>query len=83
MTAQRVVCPAPAQEGFELLPDGLDDVWLDGGNGACSFRSGSLEDSPDDGVYVPALHVDALPVDASLANGEKDKRSARVCRWNV
>ena len=53
------------QEGTELLEDGLDDVWLDGGHGVYSFRSGSVRNSPDDGASVPALHVDVLPIDGS------------------
>jgi len=58
-----MVCLPLGQEGTKLLPDGLDDVWLDGGHGTYSFCSGSLEDSPNDGVSVPALHVQAMPID--------------------
>src|SRR5215207_10914001 len=66
VTAERMVRrPSLGQEGFKLLPDGLDDVWFKRGHGACSFYSGSLEDSPNDGASVPALHVDALPIDGS------------------
>src|SRR5215207_1828544 len=54
------------QESLELHPDGLDDVWLNGGHEAYSFsRSGSVRNSPDDGASVPALHVEALPIDGS------------------
>ena len=48
------------QQGEELLPDGLDDVWWQGGHGACSFCSGSLEDSPNDRASVSAFCVGAL-----------------------
>jgi hypothetical protein len=34
--------------------------------GAYSFYSGSLEDCPDDGVSVPALHAEILPIDGSF-----------------
>src|SRR5829696_8204249 len=54
------------KEGLELLPeDGLDEVRFECGHGACSFRSGSVENSPNDGASVPALHHDALPIDGS------------------
>jgi len=53
------------EEGFELLPDLLDDVWWESGHGRCSFRSGSVRNSPDDGASVPASHVDAPPTDGS------------------
>src|SRR5215204_1091784 len=60
-----MVGAALGKEGFELLPDGLDEVRWECGHGACSFRSGSLENSPHDGASVPALHYDALPIDGS------------------
>src|SRR5215204_4700576 len=53
------------QEGRELLPDGLDDVWLDGGHERHSFCSGSVRNSPNDGASVPALHMQAIPIDAA------------------
>ena len=53
------------QERFELSPDGLDDVWWERGHGAYSFRSGSVRNFPNDGVSVPALHSEALPIDGS------------------
>src|SRR3954447_19696142 len=66
VTSERMVRLSLGQEGTELLEDGLDDVWLDGGHGTHSFsRSGSLENSPNDGASVPALHIDALPIDGS------------------
>ena len=44
----------------------IDDVMKGGGHGAYSFCSGSLENSPNDGASVPALHVEGvLPIDAS------------------
>src|SRR5215211_3841798 len=48
MTAEGVVCLPGGQQGEELLPEGLDDVWWDGGHGTCSFTSGSFRHSPDD-----------------------------------
>src|SRR5215216_4097629 len=60
-----MVGAALGKEGFELLPDGLDEVRWECGHGACSFRLGSLENSPHDGASVPALHHDALPIDGS------------------
>src|SRR5215210_976237 len=53
------------QEGTKLLEDGLDEVRWECGHGARSFCSGSLEDSPNDGASVSALHVDSLPIDGS------------------
>src|SRR5215218_8407159 len=35
-------------------------------HGAYSFYSGSLEDCPDDGVSVPALHTETLPIEGSF-----------------
>jgi hypothetical protein len=57
-----MVGTALRKEGFELLPDGLDKVRFECGHGACSFRSGSVRNSPNDGTSVPALHLDALPI---------------------
>jgi hypothetical protein len=53
------------EEGFELLPDGLDDVWWESGHRMYSFRSGSVRNSPDDGASVPASHADVPPIDGS------------------
>jgi hypothetical protein len=53
------------KEGFELLPDRLDDVWWESGHGRYSFRSRSVKNSPDDGTSVPASHVDDSPIDGS------------------
>src|SRR5919112_954787 len=36
------------------------------GHTAYSFNSGSLEDCPDDGVSVPALHTEILPIGGSF-----------------
>src|SRR5215216_2781892 len=60
-----MVGAALGKEGFKLLPDGLDEVRFECGHGACSLRSGSVENSPNDGASVPALHHDALPIDGS------------------
>jgi hypothetical protein len=68
VVAEWMVCPSLGQEGFELLEDGLDDVWLDGGHETCSFDSGTLENSPDDGPSVPTLHVGTLPLSTEALN---------------
>jgi hypothetical protein len=60
MATQGVIRLPFGQQGTELLPDGLDDVWWECGHGVCSFCSGSLEDSPDDGASVSAFRVNAL-----------------------
>src|SRR5215208_6989961 len=60
MATQGVVRLPGGQKGTELLPDGLDDVWWQGGHGVCSFCSGSLEDSPHDRASVSAFHLGAL-----------------------
>jgi len=56
MASERVIGVALGKEGTELLEDGLDEVRFECGHGACSFRSGSLEDSPHDGASVPVFH---------------------------
>jgi hypothetical protein len=61
VTTERMVGLVFGQEGTELLEDGLDKVWFECGHGAYSFRSGSLENSPDDGASVPALHYRVSP----------------------
>jgi len=48
VAAERMVRFPLGQQGPELLEDGLDDVWLEGGHGHTPSRSGSLENSPDD-----------------------------------
>jgi hypothetical protein len=65
VASERMVGLVLGQEGTELLPDGLDEVRFECGHGAYSFRSGSLENSPNDGASVPALHLDPLPIDGS------------------
>ena len=65
VTSKRMSGLSLWQEGLELLPDGFDDVWFKRGHGAYSFCWGSLENSPYDGASVPALHVEALPIDAA------------------
>src|SRR5215218_960234 len=62
---ERMVRLSLAQEGTKLLEDGLDEVRWECGHAAYSFYSGSLEDSSDDGVSVPALHTEILPIDGS------------------
>src|SRR5215203_4793208 len=61
------------KEGRKLLEDGLDEVRFECGHGAYSFRSGSVENSPNDGASVPALHHDALPIDGSSKSHEKQR----------
>src|SRR5215207_3154689 len=41
------------------------DVWWHCGHDAYSLCSGSLEDSPNDGASVAALHVQTIPIDGS------------------
>ena len=65
MAPERVVGLVLGKEGTKLLEDGLDEVRFECGHGACSLRSGSVENSPNDGASVPALHHDALPIDGS------------------
>src|SRR5215211_4779020 len=62
---ERMVRLSLAQEGTKLLEDELDEIRWKCGHGAYSFYSGSLEDCPDDGVSVPALHTETLPIDGS------------------
>src|SRR5215213_11856466 len=61
------------KEGTKLLEDGLDEVRFECGHGACSFRSGSVENSPNDGASVPALHLDTLPIDGSSKRRPSDR----------
>jgi len=62
---ERMVGLVLGQQGLKLLADGLDEVRFECGHGANSFRSGSVENAPNDGASVPALHHDALPIDGS------------------
>jgi hypothetical protein len=49
------------QQGDELLPDGLDDVWLDGGHGIYALSRREASDTPRMIEHpVPALQVNAL-----------------------
>ena len=71
MATERVVGAMLGKEGLKLLPDGLDEVLPDGldevrfewGQGANSFCSASVRNSPNDGTSVPALHHEALSID--------------------
>ncbi len=65
VAAERMVGLVLGQQGLESLEDGLDEVRWERGHGAYSFRSGSVENSPDDGASVPALLTQALPIDGS------------------
>ncbi len=49
MTAEKVIGLRSWQQCPELLPDGLDDAWWDGGHEYVPC-SGSLDNSPDDGT---------------------------------
>jgi len=62
VAAQRVVGAMLGKEGLKLSPDGLEKVRWECGHGACSFRSGSVRNPPNDGTSVPASHYDALPI---------------------
>jgi hypothetical protein len=66
VATERTVRLSLAQEGTKLLEDRLDEIRWECRHGAYSFYSGSLEDCPDDGVSVPALHTETLPIDASF-----------------
>jgi hypothetical protein len=61
VATERMVGLVLGQEGTELLLDGLDEVRFECGHGAYSFCSGSVENSPDDGASVPALHDRGSP----------------------
>jgi hypothetical protein len=61
VASERMVGAALGKEGLELLPDGLDEVRFECRHGACSFRSGSLEDSPPDGASRARFSSDLDP----------------------
>ncbi len=65
VASERMVGAVLGKEGLKLLEDGLDEVRFECGHGAYSFCSGSVENSPNDGASVPALHHDALPIDGT------------------
>jgi hypothetical protein len=54
-----------AQEGTKLLEDGSLEIRWECGHAGYSFYSGSLEDCLNDGVSVPTLHAETLPIDGS------------------
>lgn len=64
VTTERMVRLLFRQQGHELFPDGLGDVWWERGH-EYPPSSGSLENSPDDGASVPVSHFSALPIGAS------------------
>jgi hypothetical protein len=51
VATERMVRLSFRQKSAKLLEDGLDEVRFECGHGVCSFYSGSLEDSPDDGTF--------------------------------
>jgi hypothetical protein len=58
---ERMVRLSLGKEGTKLLEDGLDEVRFECGHGACSFCSGSLEDSPNDGTSRARFSFDLRP----------------------
>jgi hypothetical protein len=71
VATERMACRPFGQQGRQLLPDGLDEVWWESGHGDPT-SSGSVENFPDDGASVPVSHSDALPI-----GGSSDTRTAR------
>jgi hypothetical protein len=65
VATERMVRLSLGQEGTKLLEDGLDEVRWECGHAAYSFYPESLEDCLNDGVSVPALHTQTLPIDGS------------------
>jgi hypothetical protein len=63
VATERVVGAMLGKEVLKLLPDGLDEVRFEWGQGANSFCSASVRNSPNDGTSVPALHHEALSID--------------------
>ncbi len=59
VAAERVVRFPLGQQGFELLEDGLDDVWLDGGHGNTPSRREASRTPRMIEHPVPALQVNA------------------------
>jgi hypothetical protein len=64
--ATRMVRLSLGQEGTKLLEDWLDEIRWECRHGAYSFYSGSLDDSPDDVVSVPASHTETLFIEGSF-----------------
>jgi hypothetical protein len=46
MTTERMIRFPLGQQGAKLLPDGLDDVWLDSGQGGTLLEVGKLRELP-------------------------------------
>jgi hypothetical protein len=78
MTTERMIRFPLGQQGAKLLPDGLDDVWLDGGHRVGSLRSGSLENSPDDGISRARFSYDFDPYCDGRSNTLRRRRLRRV-----
>jgi hypothetical protein len=58
VTTQRVAVRLPfGQQGFEQFPDGLDDVWLDGGHGHTPSRREASRTPRMIGYTVSALQT--------------------------
>jgi hypothetical protein len=65
VATERMVRLSLGQEDTKLLEDWLDEIRRECRHGAYSFYSESLEDCLNDGVSVPALHTETLPIDGS------------------
>src|SRR5215217_8629527 len=77
VTAERMVCYSLRQEDSKLLPDGFDDVWLDGGHGEAPSRSGSFSNSPYDRASVSVLHSGHTPYWRKLLFTQVPRRDSR------
>ena len=65
MTTERMVRLSLGKKSTKLLEDGLDEVRFECGHGVCSFHSGSLEDSPNDGASRARYSFAFVPIDGS------------------
>jgi hypothetical protein len=65
VATERMVRLSLAQEGTKLLEDSSLEIRWECGHATHSFYSGSLEDCLNDGVSVPTLHAEPLPIDGS------------------
>jgi hypothetical protein len=60
VASKRMVGAVLGQQGFELLADGLDEVWWQRGHGSTP-SSGSVENTPDDGTTRARFSCDFDP----------------------
>src|SRR5215210_9201744 len=61
MAAQRMIRFSLGQQGTELLPDGIDNVWLDRGHGHTPSPREASRTPRMIGYTVSALQIEALP----------------------